>query len=60
MRASTVTQYGIPTSEGGRACVLKIGDVRVFLTGGMALPDRVALEADQPARISDGEHRPDS
>lgn len=33
MRASTVTQYGIPTSEGGRACELKIGNVRVFLTG---------------------------
>lgn len=33
MRASTVTQYGVPGSEGGRACELTIGDVRVFLTG---------------------------
>lgn len=33
MRASKVTQYGIPGPEGGRACELKIGEVRVFLTG---------------------------
>lgn len=33
MLASKVTQYGIPTSEGGRACQLVIGKVRVFLTG---------------------------
>lgn len=33
MRASTVIQYGIPGPDGGCACELKIGDVRVFLTG---------------------------
>jgi hypothetical protein len=33
MRASKVTQYGIPTAEGGLACELKIDGVRVFLTG---------------------------
>lgn len=33
MRASKVTQYGIPTSEGGRACQFNVGEVKVFLTG---------------------------
>lgn len=33
MRASAVTQNGVPTSEGGRACEFRIGDVKVFLTG---------------------------
>lgn len=33
MNASKVTQYGMPTSEGGLACEFKIGGVRVFLTG---------------------------
>lgn len=45
MRASKVTQYGIPTAEGGRACELKIGDVRVFLTGASSDDIRYVAES---------------
>lgn len=45
MRASTVTQYGIPGPEGGRACELKIGDVRVFLTGASSEEIRYVAES---------------
>lgn len=33
MRASGVTQYGLPSGDGGRSCSLEIGGVRVFLSG---------------------------
>jgi len=44
MKASAVTQYGIVGSDGGRACSLEIGGVRVFLSG--ADSDEIRYVAD--------------
>jgi hypothetical protein len=55
MKASKVTQYGIPTSEGGRACQLTIGSVKVFLTGPSDEENRYVAESLRSYWASDDE-----
>jgi hypothetical protein len=45
VRASAITQYGIPMGDGGRACEFNVGEVKVFLTGPESVDTRFVAES---------------